>query len=160
MKNLLLPLAALGACGVTAVLAADFTMRPGRWEVTFDIKLPASARENFPQSAAGEADKPLIDCLAEPLALDRLLIQGMGENCKVGNHRQEGNAIQFTANCEETVVDFRILRHSEDSYTAAGVTRARNPNERLTFASIAKRTGPSCSAKELAEYRARASDAE
>jgi hypothetical protein len=51
----------------------------------------------------------------------------------------------------------RFVRHSADSYSATGISRSEDANQRWTFKYSARRTAGACSAKELAKSNARES---
>jgi Protein of unknown function (DUF3617) len=153
MKHPLLPWATLAAFALSTALAAEFTMRPGRWEVTLEMKFPEQMLARMPGNEPGEPTKG-IDCLTEEVSLERMLVQLPDESCRIGNYRHDGAVMQFVLNCDDVAVDYRVVRHSADSYSATGVSRNEDPTQRVTFTSSAKRTGSACSAKELAEDKA------
>ncbi len=149
MKTLLLTV--LAVLVFTTAAATEFKMRPGRWEVTVELKMPQPIAAGMPLS------EPIrvISCPSEPAVVDKVLIDSMNDDsCKVSNYHEGGNVLQFIVTCEGTPIVYRLTRHSADFFSAIGVSRSNDPNERFSFNYSARRTGAACSAKELAEHMA------
>jgi hypothetical protein len=146
MKRPILALAA--ALMLTQAYAADFTMRPGRWEMVLDIKMARS----IPGMLGSEPLK-MIACPTEPAQMTEQLIKSVEQDgaCKVSGYRPQGDTVHFTLKCEEAEFDYSMTQVSSEMFTATGLSRSKDPDYRMTFTYSAKRTGPACSAKELAD---------
>lgn len=151
MKLATLSAAAVSSLIAITAFAADFTLRPGRWEVTLlEMRLPGQARTE-------PDEEPTVDCLTENVNLSEHFTSWLAEDSEVRNYRQDGDTIQFTVTSDDLVFDYRFVRHSKDSYSATGISRGEDANQRWTFKYTARRTGAACSAQELAKSNARES---
>jgi hypothetical protein len=146
MKRSILALAT--ALVLTPAYAADFTMRPGRWEMVLDVKMPRPV-----PGMLGSEPLKMIACPTEPVRMTEQLIKSVEEDgaCKVADYRPQGDTVLFTLKCEEADFDYRMTQVGSDMFTATGLSRSKDPDYRITFTYSAKRTGSACSAKELAD---------
>jgi hypothetical protein len=146
MNRAVLALAALST--LTPAFAADFTMRPGRWEIMLDVKMARPV-----PGMLGSEPLRMVQCPTESSRMTEQLIKSIQEDgsCKVANYRQQGDDILFTLDCEEAAFDYRMTQVSSDLFTASGKSRSKDPDFQLTFTYSAKRTGSACSAKEQAD---------
>jgi hypothetical protein len=142
-------LAALGLLGAAAAMATDILVIAGRWEVNQHIDYGAERPAGMP---ANEKSTD-IHCLAKGAGeLVKAPLPLIAEGCKVSNYRKEGSTVKFTAKCEEGNIEFAVdARATTVSGTAVLVTQ--EPKMRITVRFEGKRTGASCSAAELKEYK-------
>jgi hypothetical protein len=135
---------------VTTALAADATIRPGRWEVT--------AIMDFGKRKVAEGmpfGKPMtsVTCISEAEAKQASALMPPPEaSCKLSDYQRSGRNIRYTMRCEDVTVQFDGILESPDAYSATSVSWSNDdPGEKMTMKLSGKRTADRCSAKELAE---------
>jgi opacity protein-like surface antigen len=138
----------LSAIGLaSAAFAADWLIAPGRWETTGEVQYGPQRPRGMP--AVNKYSN--VDCISEKWALSaKAPIPLPDESCKISNQRNEGRRVSFTVQCDDTVLDY-VIDTRPDAYSGTAVSRGKDPATHFTVKFDSKRTGPRCSAKEIAE---------
>jgi hypothetical protein len=145
--------AAVLASAISATLAADFVMRPGRWEVTAQMQFPEELPAGFP--LAGPITS--VTCITPEEAEQMRNMQWLlpTDSCSASVEEPSAGEIQLHAVCsedgEDVVIDYRVRMHSPDHWSGVSTSHAADPTQRLTMTVEGKRTGNACTAAELAE---------
>lgn len=144
MKNRALAVCLSFAGLVSAALAAEWMIAPGRWETTGEVRYGPQR----PQGMPAVNKYTTVDCISEKWALAaNAPIPLPDASCKVTNHRTEGRRVTFTVTCDDTVLDY-VIDTRADAYSGTAVSRGKDPAAHFTVRFDSKRTGPRCSAKE------------
>jgi len=168
MSNKLTFVALAAVSAASLALAADFTMRPGRWETSVSIQLPGDidlGGEEVPGGLPFLEPLTMVQCVspeeaAEFRGLDDLL---PAENCEMAQQDGADGTLRLTAVCiedgERYEFDYVLTAYSEDHW--AGEVKSRTSDRDLgelhmTFET--RRTGDACTAEELAAEEALAVD--
>lgn len=138
--------AALAAGIATVALAADWIIAPGRWETAGQVRYGPQRPQGLPAVDRYNT----VDCITEKWALAaHAPIPLPDDSCKVTNHRSAGRRVTFTVTCDDTVLDY-VMDTGPDAYRGTAVSRGKDPTTHFTVEFASKRTGPRCSAEELA----------
>jgi hypothetical protein len=146
-------IAAAIASVISAGLAADFVMRPGRWEVTAQMQFPEELPAGFP--LAGPLTS--VTCITPEEAEQMRDMQWLlpDNSCRANVEEPGAGEIRLHAVCsedgEDVVIDYRVKMHSPDHWSGVSTSHAADPTQRLTMTMEGKRTGNACTAAELAE---------
>lgn len=144
--RVLIALSALGLAG--AALAADILVNAGRWEVTSVVDYGPKRPQGLPPPEKTTD----IHCLAKQVGLDaKAPVPLAAADCRLGNYRKQGSVVKFTAVCEEGTLDY-VVDSSPTTISGTAVFHGKDPSMLFTVRFEGKRTGPSCSAAELAKY--------
>jgi hypothetical protein len=147
MKNRALAASLIAGGFASMAVAADWMIAPGRWETTGEVRYGPKRPEGMPP-VNKYAD---VDCITEKWALAaNAPIPLPDDSCKVTNHRTEGRRVTFTVACDDTVLDY-VIDTRPDAYSGTAVSRGKDPATHFTVKFESKRTGPRCSAKEIAQ---------
>jgi hypothetical protein len=146
MKNRDLAALLVTAGFASMAIAADWMIAPGRWETTGEVRYGPKRPQGMPPINKYAN----VDCISEKWALAaNAPIPLPDDSCKVTNHRTEGRRVTFTVACDDTVLDY-VIDTRPDAYSGTAVSRGTDPATHFTVRFDSKRTGPRCSAKEIA----------
>lgn len=119
-----------------AASAADSVVRPGNWQISFQMDIPGLPVKMKPIT--------VTQCVTEEDAADpnkSLPSQSRDENCKVVDHKVEGNKVSWSVKCDgqEEVATTGELTFGTDSYD--GVVRVNSGGQQMTSKIKGKRLG-------------------
>lgn len=140
---------ALAFLGIaTVAMATEILVNAGRWEVTSEVDYGPNRPAGLP---AAEKSRD-IHCLAKKSGIQaKAPLPLAAADCKLGNYRKAGSTVKLTATCEEGTLDY-VIDAQPTQLSGTAVFKPKEGTLRFTVKFEGKRTGPSCSAAELAEY--------
>ena len=142
-------IAVIVLAAASAAPAADTLMRPGRWEITAQMdfggkQLPAGMPFTKPMTS--------IACITEEEVKKAITpMPPPDKSCKMSDYQQNGMNVSYTMRCDEMTIEFTATLHSPDSYSGTSTSHGKDASQTMTMKFAGKRTGDTCSAKELAQ---------
>jgi hypothetical protein len=141
--------ALIGILSMSAALAADWLMRPGRWEIT--TQMDFGGRQLPPGMPLTKPMTSIACMTAEDVKKATAAIPPPGKRCKISDYKQNGTNISYTMSCEEMTMQYRATLHSPDYYSGTSTSYGKDSSQKMTMKFEGKRTGDKCSAKEIKE---------